>query len=661
MLLLLLIACSGPPTSPAPPVTDSSVWFVEVAGEGGYWLEAETLRTVGVDPSGESPPTLRLSWADRIVPHMPFRTEEGWGVYFFAPDQSTRYTRRTALRLEVGVPGEVIPSEQLPQATAAPAGGLTSLRWEQDLRYLPQADASSPWFWESLYAPGAVTHTLVLTDAVPGPVSVTVALWSHTHLPANPDHLLRLRWDTGIVGEWKWDGEGMQYLTASWDEGRLKREHTLTVESLELPGVDVAVVWLDGWEVTYRSRVQANGGVWEAEGTGLRVDESSPRAYVLDVTDPLAPLELGAIPATGVVGTVSGHRYWIGVPHESPGPLALRRAVRLDADALKDTAYLALAPSEFHAALDPLLKHRRGQGLEVALVDPQGVYDTFGSGRPGVGAVQALVQSLPALRYLLLVGDGASEPWGYDGEEGALRVVAPVTRTVVLGETPADALFGVDQQERPTVAVGRFPASSPTEASAMVEKTIQWETSERPMAFLIVSDDEPQFAAMADEIASRLSRGEPVDRVDAGDESSREKVLEALEVGPTWLHFTGHGSLTRLCDEGLLTVEDGASWHEPTLVVAWTCLAAHFVHPAQQSMAEAWVRSAQGGVVAFLGPVGETTAAQQAPLVESFYRAIPESERLGDAWLAALQGDNAPDVAWGYVLLGDPALRLRLE
>jgi hypothetical protein len=333
--------------------------------------------------------------------------------------------------------------------------------------------------------------------------------------------------------------------------------------------------------------------------------------------------------------------------------------VPLNADALEEAVYVVLAPPQFQSALDPLLKHRQSQGLDVALVDPQSVYDTYGSGRPGVGAVQALVQSLPKLRYLLVVGDGASEPWGYDGEDGALRVVVPLTRTAALGETPADALLGADWQGRPSVAVGRFPATSSSEARTMVEKTIQWETTEASIELLILSDDEPQFAAIADEIATHLAAVGSANRVDAGDESSRERLMEALEMGPTWLHFSGHGSLTRLCDEGLLTVDDAAVWREPGLIVAWTCLAAHFVHPTQPSMAEAWLRSERGRVVAFLGPVGETTARQQAPLVESFYQAIPENERLGDAWLAALRAGNGPDVAWGFVLLGDPALRLQ--
>ncbi len=78
-------------------------------------------------------------------------------------------------------------------------------------------------------------------------------------------------------------------------------------------------------------------------------------------------------------------------------------------------------------------------------------------------------------------------------------------------------------------------------------------------------------------------------------------------------------------------------------------------------MAETWMRAEEGGAVAFLGPVGETITSEQEPFARAFYRALPEVERIGDAWLVALQEGGSPDVAWGYVLLGDPALRSRWE
>jgi hypothetical protein len=158
-----------------------------------------------------------------------------------------------------------------------------------------------------------------------------------------------------------------------------------------------------------------------------------------------------------------------------------------------------------------------------------------------------------------------------------------------------------------------------------------------------------------------LAANAPLQRFDAGNGAGRQDLLQTLEHGPVWLNYTGHGSLTVLCDEGLLRLEDGGSWRDPALVVAWTCLAAHYVHPTQESIGEAWLRSPQGGAVAFLGPVGETTSVEQGPFLRAFYGALDEQSRLGDAWVAALRAGLSDDVRWGYTLLGDPALRLRQE
>jgi hypothetical protein len=660
VLPLLLAACACPPAPP--PVTSDGVWFVEVEGEGGYWVGPGMLRTIGIDPKQDALPLLRLSQADREIPYLPLNTVKGWGLFFFAADHSTRYTTRTALRLEVAKSGKVIPNEE-PAPAVSPGDGLATLHWEENLRYFPQASADVPWLWEPIYAPETVTHTVTLPDALPGPITTTLRLWSHTSSPqANPDHLLRVKWDGQTVREWEWDGQGMHHLTASWEEDQPSGEHTLAIETPALPDVDVAIIWLDGWDVTYRQSVKADGSIWTAEGGSLRVEGAEAGARLLDVTDPYAPQDLGPIPTDGIAGTVAGHRYWVGNPEKAPEPLAIRAARRVDADALADVAYLALAPLEFHAALQPLLELRDAQGLKAEVVDIHAVYDTFGSGQPDPAAIQALVRSLPTLRYLLLVGDGTAEIGGYDGEAGSLRVVAPLVRTLVVGETPADGSLGIDGEGRYTVAVGRFPAASADEVRVMVEKTIAWENRAEPPTALILSDDEQEFEIVAEEIAAALPEGMSVQKLDAGEETSREDALAALKQGPTWLNYTGHGSLTILCDEGILTLEDGKAWGEPALVVAWTCLAAHFIHPAQDSIGETWMRAPGSGAVAFLGPAGETTTGEQKPFILAFYTALKKQERLGDGWLAALQAlqvEGSRDVAVGYTLLGDPALRVR--
>jgi hypothetical protein len=660
---MVIAACAGPPTLAPDPVANPGAWFLEVEGEGGTWLGPEGLRAMGVEVGGEAAPSLRLAWGGREIPYLPRRTGEGWGAFFFVTDRSTRTSQRTAIRVELGLAGTAMPSEeQVPVSGATPAGGLFTEHWEEDRRYVPQAETETPWFWEALRTPstGGVTETVVLPGALSGPVTVTLHLWSHTAAPANPDHRLRLTWDGRTVGEWEWDGQGMQYLTTSF-AGSGEKEHTMTLETPAAPGAEVALVWLDGWEVTYRRRVSADGSVWRAEGDAMGVGEAGAGARVVDVTDPFAPRDLGPVASGELVDVTPSHRYWVGVPEEAPSPVAVRAAQSLDVDGLEEVAYLAVAPPAFHDPLEALLDHRRSQGLAAAVVDVQAVYDTVGVGQPDAEALRTLVDRLPSLEYLLLVGDGTAEPGGTAGEVGSLRVVTPFTRTATLGETPADGLLGVDAEGEPTVAVGRFPATSVDEVRAMVAKTIEWESESEPPQAVLVSDDEAEFANLAEKIGAALPPGALAQRLDAGEEGSRGALVEALQQGPVWMNYTGHGSLTLLCDEGLLRLEDGESWREPALVVAWTCLAAHYVHPTQDSMAEVWLRTRRGGAVAFLGPVGETTSREQEPFLQSFYGALGERERLGDAWLAALQEGRSDDVRWGYVLLGDPALLLNLE
>jgi len=645
--VLLISTCASPP-----PKAGQGTWFLGVERGGGYWLGPEALLELGFDPSADSFPLLSISFANHQIPILPQKTPSGWGFFFYAPHQPTRYSNQTLFRLEKGLTPSIIPcpekmvssSETVPSQSA-----IVSLHLEEDNRYLPQAEAEIPWLWAPLYAPGALTLTINLTEAIPGPVTVTLRLWSHSSFPPTPDHHLRLWWDGRLVGEWEWDGKGMKEFEVGWEEEEPLGTHSLVLENLLPEKVEASVIWIDSLKIAWQRKAEVDGSEWGAIGRSLKVEGVLSGAYAFDITDPFRPQGC-PIPPDGIISTSPGHRYWIGIPWEAPAPKEIKPAKSLNLEEFLGVEYLAIAPPNFHKALLPLLEHRRKEGLRVGLADPQAIYDSLGDGRPSPEAIRKFVMGLPSLRYLLLVGDASSEP---EYNSGALRVVAPFTRTSVLGETPADILLGMEPSGEVKVAVGRFPASSPENLAVMVEKTLLWEKGlSRPIA-LQLWDDEPEFQTAAGEAVRLLEpSGLPIRLAE-----TRAQALEILGSGPVWLNYFGHGSLTGFGDEGILEAKDGSRWREPALVVAWSCLAAHFIHPRQESMAEAWLRS-PGGAVAFLGPVGETPLAAQMPFALAFYRAILEGKRLGDAWLEALKSGNSQDVAFGYVLLGDPALKV---
>jgi hypothetical protein len=644
ILLALLVACSPSrepivkPQSVAPveEAENKAAWFVEVANNGMTWLGPEDLSAMGIDPL-EGPPELDLS-----IPTLPLQVEEGWGLLFFVPDASTRYAERMHLRANVGQTGIAMDTASLPKPGQGRDTGWGFVHRDWDEVYMPEA-ITETWVGESLYAPAFIDYRLNLPNAVPGPVTIDLHVWSHTDMAPEPDHHLALHWNGHQVGDWTWDGIGMQHLSTSWeieqDEGHL------TVEAPAMAGVDVSVAWIDGWDLTYMRRVAADGSIWQATAEGQDLGEA-PGSRLIDVTDPSAPVDMGS--ADGVVGTVPGHRYWAGRPAMAQEPVAIRLADLLDLDRLAEVDYLVVAPHPFQAALDPLIEQRSSQGLTPAVVSPQAIYDTLGTGQPDPAAIQALVEALPDLHYLLLVGDGSVELGGYDGEAGALRVVMPLVKTHFLGETPADGLLGNNR-----VAVGRLPAASATEVSTMVNKILRWLARSTSPQVSFLSDDQSDFRAMSESLAA-LVPNEAI-HIAAGDDDALDAALNALTSGPAWVNYTGHGSPLRLGP--FLTREDSEAWGEPGVVVAWTCLAAHFAHPTEPSLAETWLRS-DHGVVAFFGPTGETLTSQQQPFAEAFYRGLPSADRIGDAWLAALKTGLVDDVAAGYVLLGDPAMKV---
>ncbi len=533
---------------------------------------------------------------------------------------------------------------------------------EQDLEYRPQIEAPEPWFWQPIFSGQRLTHTLSLTEAVAGPLTVTLKLWGRSRLPGTTS-LATIRWDGAEIGTWNWGGGAEQSWPATLSG---PGEHELVVELPTPENGSIDKLWLDGLGATFRRTLvlKSPGISWAAENEHAAI-AGAEGAHLLDVTEPAAPLDLGLV-ADPQIPTRPGHRYWLGIPHKAPPPARLRPLTALDSAALEQAQYVIVAPEPFWAALQPLIDYRQGlgeaipqgEGLSVARLTPTQVYDAFGDGRPDPETIRTMVNRLHGageLRYLLLVGDASARPGGYAGGAGALRVVTALVPTAHLHETPSDQALILDEGGRPLVAVGRFPARTAEEVEVMVDKTLHWEGTGLA-ASILLSDDEPDFGQFADDMLAYLPA--PAERLDAAEEDARAKILAQVEDEATWLNYVGHGSLALWGDEKVLQRED--EWAEPAVVTIWACLSAYFVHPTQDSMAEVWLRSGRGGAVAFLGPTGETYLYQQHPLAETFYKEVQAGRPLGDALLAAWQdaGEAEQDAVRSFLLLGDPALRL---
>jgi hypothetical protein len=263
--------------------------------------------------------------------------------------------------------------------------------------------------------------------------------------------------------------------------------------------------------------------------------------------------------------------------------------------------YLVVAHPSLIDAIQPLAAFHREQGMRVAVIDVDSVYDDFNGGIVHPSAIRDLVAwgtahwpSKP--KYLLLVGD-ASFDIHHDQRTNrpdkhmyAARVNPPEAemtqpdgfwalgstsyaefskqlpnRNLIPtwqyptgeGQSASDNGFVAlaDGDIHPQLAVGRLPVVRADEVKAIVDKTIAYLSKPTPGEWrrdvtFVSTSEVPSFKSTSDKIASELvSRGFVVNNVysDAREKDAanyknvRETLRNDLDAGNLLVHFLGHG------------------------------------------------------------------------------------------------------------------------
>jgi hypothetical protein len=679
----LLLGCSvqGADRAARVPVEAPSPedgWTLLVRSDGPRWLGPSWWREQGVDPEILDTAGIQIAQGDSAAPYAVLGSPDGPGVLFYGetitPDLSLAMTAGQvgAYHLRLGAGGR-------PVDVAAPPGELparcqttteATVLLGEDAVFRSTAPLTSPWLWVGLRPVDGLTVTVMLTDVVPStPLTVTMTVWGQSSMPQDPDHHLRLLWNGANIDDHFWDGNAVE----TWATTVLDAQDVVNALGMIAPGeteAPVELTWLDEAEITWRQQMRASENHWQrweaesiqsgdAEGACFQLTEAAGDLDLVAVhlgADSAVSFSRAAVehdvPGTVYVKQSPGDTGWLGVPWLAPSPDLLRPYESLPEDGLLETTYLIVADRHLHRALDPLVEARRQEGVVVSVVSPAAIYDNYGAGTPSPLALQALVADLAgrgSLEALLLVGDAAAHP---DAAWNATTVNMPTiwVKTAHVGATASDYAIATGGGEAPLVAVGRFPVTSLEELETIVEKTLAWEPTDR---LLLISDDEPAFEHLTKQLGDITAPDQVVDTVRDG---ARDEVLRWLGDGPGTLVYTGHGSMGLLGDEKLLLLEDGANWRQPTVVVAWSCLCANFAHPTYASLSEAWLLAPEG-VVAVVGPTGETTTAEQTALALALQTALSDGQGLGQALLSAWRAARSENAQHGFVLLGDPYLR----
>lgn len=364
--------------------------------------------------------------------------------------------------------------------------------------------------------------------------------------------------------------------------------------------------------------------------------------------------------------------------------------------------------------------HRTIDGITVAVVTAEQVYNEFSSGIPDATAYRRLMKMLydralsaaDAPKYLLLFGDALVDnrmlsSSGRKPEDYLLCYESENSVSAIYSYVLEDYYGYLDDDEganhvrdKVDIGVGRFPVQSVIDANAVVDKTIAYMKNKEAGAWqnviALLGDDGDkdipnQHMKDAESIAEVVSANNPayiLDRIywdnfepvanSTGNSYPlvTDAIYERLNKGALVMNYSGHGSANMLSHEMTWLssdMQEAASPRLPFWVTA-SCDIGPF-DMGDGSLAESAIINPKGAAVGLFTTTRTVLQVYNAIINRAFMKVLLQPvhnglpQAVGDAVRRAKNDvitSNVPgsiDLSENklqFVLLGDPALRLKL-
>ncbi len=614
-------------------------------------------------------------------------------VFHGAP--STNWYARENAYLIQGAAGTPMP-RRAPNAATGVATLPAEIRFEEDVFPFNGAVERPDdfYYWNFVIsavdpATNRVDFPFVLDGYGGGELTLRVDVqgWSKT-TTRNPDHCAEYYLNGTLVGTNAFDDQLAATATLAIPLGVASNgANVLTIRGALTNASQYSYFVVDGFTAEYdRQMVPGAGTAFVRAGGAAAVSAAAfadPLALALDedgnptwIAD-----ENGGLPSKAWATASTNERFVVveadAVPLLVPVPAAADAWFMAETNRID---YLVLTSRALAPAAQGLADYRAGQGLRVGLATFEDVCDLLAGGLRTPEAIPALMRYAAARwpespRMLVLAGNGHYDYLESLGTEP--NHLPPLLRQTYDGLFSSDERMGdVGGDELPDVAVGRLPACTAEELSAMVAKIQAYEAEageawQSQLAFANdAADAAGDFAASVARFTNLVSNPFSVSaRADLDVQTiapARAAFLGAFSNGAGVVHYTGHGTTVKLSTQGLLTTTDvGAMTNALTPFTALLCcLAGHFDAPAVNSLGELLMQRGQGGAVSVWASSALPLNAPATDLGEAFYRRALQDRKgpVGRALLEArrsLPGDIFTKNTYAtYNLLGDPALRI---
>lgn len=365
---------------------------------------------------------------------------------------------------------------------------------------------------------------------------------------------------------------------------------------------------------------------------------------------------------------------------------------------------LIIAPKSLSAAAMKLSQHKLGMGVhaEVAYVDD--IYDSFGYGNPDVSAIRNFLawqyHTGSKLKNVLLLGKGTFNYRKIDG--GRPNLVPTYTSRNSLDPLrsfSSDDYYGLldygqgsweetrGGDELMKIGVGRLPVITIKEASIVVDKIIQYETSpkqgdwKQKVSFLADDGDNNIHLKESEAHASYLNQNHQeikieklyLDRFEQETSNglqtsgpAKSALEKTLEEGTLLLNYIGHGNGTTLAAEEIFKVEDIQNWADQDQLALWitaTCEFGRHDSPFSRSAAEELLIAENKGAIALLTTGRPVFSSVNFALNEAFFQEVLRKKNempldLGAIFMRTKNKSLNGALNRNFSLLGDPSMRL---
>ncbi len=610
---------------------------------------------------------------------------DGAALRFIAPEMISPFSREHRYLLSIK-DGLTMEGAVLVEGAAAEAHTFVDTKRFEENVFPGPTGAPDPrqdlFFWHALSSEAEAVIPVSLPAAVEGGAEeLRVYVHGATAHEEQP-HAVELHWNGQSLGTFELFGRTRHTIHVALDGVSVGAENELVVEQ-HVAGEAPPVLYVDALEVDYARYADADAPSFRFgradDGVQHVAGLASETVHLYDVTDAAAPRHYGEVPVdeSGSLGFVSegdARRFLVVAPQSVSAPVAVTTHAPVDLRS-EDLSvdYLVVAASHLVEEAQVLADLREADGYRTLVVDVDDVFWAFADGEEDPLAVRELLAFASrhwdvAPRFAVLVGKGSMDYRDLLGLGG--NWLPPALAVTEGGLFPSDSMLGdlVGDDGVPEVAVGRLPVTTAEELGRAVDAIRSFEANHETMTALFAADDSErgEFIATARALAADVAP-ERTDEIDLNTEAleeARNRLVSAWESGISWLTYVGHGGLDRLSTEGLLTAGDLPELTQlpsSPVVLGWSCNIARFDIPGFAALGEQLV--VDGGSAGVFSATGWSNHVDSAALREAFSVAAfaSDAETLGDAMLDAHRSASGAPVALHrvYMLLGDPALRLR--